>query len=285
MITNHFAAPRYFVCRFLYAAMIGLLCYLNVVADDGVEKTQEKQFSSPSAGTLVNSIWFDSEKGVVNPVRVESREDDSKHRKSRWLPQAGSVAKAPASPANTGNQGNGWFNSNFNSTNVISWTLLAFIVLGTGLLVSWILGKGGFGGGAAGLGGVGVLSQDERLVERMQHLPEELRRENLDYRAEAERMMRLGAFDQGIILLFAYQLLLLDRSAFLRLNRGKTNRQYLQEMRASDHQASAWFQRVVNLFERSYFGRRVIAEADFRRCWKENEMLEARLSMQEGVGE
>ena len=44
------------------------------------------------------------------------------------------------------------------------------------------------------------LTTDQTLLERIQELPEELRRDNLDYRAEAERMMRskrFGASDRS----------------------------------------------------------------------------------------
>ena len=84
--------------------------------------------------------------------------------------------------------------------------------------VAWILGKGGVSGTSSGSNGNQPLTTDQTLLERIQELPEELRRDNLDYRAEAERMMR-SELEQAIVLLFAYQLLLLDRAACLRLHR------------------------------------------------------------------
>lgn len=233
---------------------------------------------SPLQGVINDSEWYDSQSGEIKPIQVKKREDDTIHRESRWLPQARAVPKAASSAESPPAFNLDWLGEGFTYTNLFAWVVLIILVVGAGAGVAWLLGKGGVIGKGSGSDGNQKLTTDQMLLERIQELPEELRRDNLDYRAEAERMMRSGALEQAIVLLFAYQLLLLDRAACLRLHRGKTNRQYLRELRSTDQQVFQWVERVVSLFEGSYFGRRVIQRSDFSRCWKENELLEGKLA-------
>ena len=250
-------------------------------AADGSQGIMADVVQSPSSDVLSDSVWYDGEVDRVVAVEVKTSQDDSIHRDSDWLPQAEPVPKSAGTP-NAGTVPNfNFFGQAFTYTNLVAWCLLAALVVGTGVWVAWILGKDGLAGGRSKVDQ--SLASDERLLERVRHLPQELQRENLDYRAEAERLMQSGDFEQAIVLLFAYQLLILDRSACLRLNRGKTNRQYLQETRFANPQASEWFSSVVKLFESSYFGRRVIEASEFARCWRENEMLERQLTQRTEV--
>lgn len=250
-------------------------------AADGSQGIASDVVQSPSSDVLSDSVWYDGEVDRVVAVEVKTSQDDSIHRDSDWLPQAEPVPKSVNAPNPSAIPGFNFFGEAFAYTNLVAWCLLAALVVGTGVWVAWILGKDGLAGGRRKVDQ--SLASDERLLERVQHLPQELQRENLDYRAEAERMMQSGDFEQAIVLLFAYQLLILDRSACLRLNRGKTNRQYLKETRFADPQASEWFASVIKLFESSYFGRRVIEASDFTRCWQENEMLERQLTQRTEV--
>jgi hypothetical protein len=115
---------------------------------------------------------------------------------------------------------------------------------------------------------------DEQTIQRMKHLPAELRRLDVNLRSEAERLMKEGRFDQAIILLFGHQLLLLDQVGMLRLNRGKTNRKYVRETRSLDADAANQLDATVTAFERSYFGRHLISRSEFEALWLANSELE-----------
>jgi hypothetical protein len=108
----------------------------------------------------------------------------------------------------------------------------------------------------------------------MKHLPVELRRSGVNLRGEAQRLMEEANFDQAIILLFAHQLLLLDRAGLLRLNRGKTNRRYVRETRSVDRESAERLRATAEAFERSYFGAHALTADEFARLWVENEGLE-----------
>ena len=73
-----------------------------------------------------------------------------------------------------------------------------------------------------------------------------LKKSPADYLDEAQRLYRNGDYAQAIIYLFSHQLLQLDRRHWLRLVKGKTNRQYLREVRrsASPHAAELADQRT-----------------------------------------
>ena len=267
---------RCYLWRSLSVCILILLQAPLIRAADQTGASRFDKGQSPSSAVLSDSVWYDREVDQVVPVEVKTAQDDSIHRDSKWLPQAAPVAKAVNTANPTSASNIDLFGDAFTYTNFFAWCCLAVMVVGTGIWVAWILGRDGVGANSSKVDR--SLASDERLLERIQHLPQELQRENLDYRAEAERMMRAGDFEQAIVLLFAYQLLILDRSACIRLNRGKTNRQYLRETRFADQQASQWFASVIKLFESSYFGRRVVEASDFARCWQENEMLERQLT-------
>lgn len=267
-----------------------LVLIVLILSCDGSFALGQEISTSPTAKALESTDWYDAETGSIQPIRVQSREDDSANRQSRWLPSAKRVPRsssASTNPANSPTFLNGILGSEFTLMNIISWAILLLIVVVVAGWVAWLLGRSDFGSSFLVTGGdaVGSENADRRLLERIKHLPEELRRENIDYRLEAERLMKRKVYDQAIILLFAHQLLLLDQAAYVRLNRGKTNRQYVRETQSMSRVTAGWFKRVVGLFEQSYFGRHPIADGEFKRCWIENELLETALLRQKEAGQ
>ena len=231
-------------------------------------------------GALSDTVWYDADERGLVPVFVEPVVDDSLNRDSRWLPKAKRI-KQPATKANTNTAagsggGSGLFGSGLTLGNLFGWFLLtALLAAAAGALIYAISRAevdltAGQRAKPSDLGG----TPDEQTIERMKHLPAELRRTDVNLRSEAERLMREGQYDQAIILLFGHQLLLLDRFGMLRLNRGKTNRKYVRETRATDNDAAARLQDTVSAFERSYFGRHSIGQREFVELWHANEELE-----------
>ena len=107
---------------------------------------------------------------------------------------------------------------------------------------------------------------------------------------EARRHWQEGDFAQAIIYLFSFQLVHLDKQQIIRLNKGKTNRQYLREI---GHGAAAWatlaaapqveppapvfpqlrgrlqglVEQTMFVFEDVFFGNRALERARFEACW------------------
>lgn len=269
---------RWSVYRQILSIQVALMLLIPCHVVMGLDNAEQMVSSiSPSRDALADSAWYDTEVKSIVSIPVQTQDNDSIHRDSRWLPRADAVPDTVGTNSSTVTPWT-WSGEGFRISTLITWILLLVVVVGSGVWVAWILGRNGSSNSLSGSNSLQSLSAEKRLLERIQHLPEELRRENLDYRSEVQRLMQAGVFDQAVILLYAYQLLLLDRAACLRLTRGKTNRQYLREVRFSEEIGSHWFGRVINLFEQSYFGKIDIIKSEFDRCWKETEMLEGRLA-------
>ena len=232
-----------------------------------------------AADALTDTAWFDADNRSVRPVTVKPSVDDSQNRDSRWLPKAKRVPakkKAPATPAGGGG-GGGVMGSGLTIGNLFGWFLLAMIVVTIISFLVYAFSKAEIdlvSGGSASAGSRG-LSPDEQTIERMKHLPAELRRTDVNMRSEAERLMNEGKYDQAIILLFAHQLLLLDFAGILRLNRGKTNGKYVRETRSVDQELGKMLRHTTTAFEKSYFGRQSIDAQEMTFLWEQNQLLEA----------
>ena len=230
---------------------------------------------------LGNTPWYNSRDGKLVPVVVHERFDDSVNRHSRWLPQAKKVVKSkPINPTNTattaGGGGNGIFGTDMSLGNLLGWLLLvALFVAIIGLLI-YTLTKAEIDLDSKKATSKDVANglPDAQLIERMKHLPAELRRTDVNLRSEAKRLMDAGQFDQAVILLFGHQLLMLDRAGLLRLTRGKTNGRYVRETRSAHRESGDCLRFTATAFERSYFGRHQLKRLEFESLWASNERLE-----------
>ena len=238
----------------------------------------------PVDGALESTPWFDAETEALRPVRVRTIRDDSANRDSRWLPTAKPIpaSRTAGGSAPTAGSGSGLFGSGLTPGNLIGWAVLAIMLITVVGILVFIFSKTELDPLAGPARGAAGAITDEQTIERMKHLPEELRRSGVNLREEAKRLMRLGDFDQAIILLFGHQLLTLDRAGRLRLARGKTNGRYLREVGATDFELADRLGMTVRAFERSYFGRHPLGEAEFRGLWQTN--LDIERSVQ-GFGE
>ncbi len=128
-------------------------------------------------------------------------------------------------------------------------------------------------------------------VTRIEELPLSLPSTVDNYLAEAERLYRAGDIAQAIVYLFSHQLLELDRRHWIRLVKGKTNRQYLREIRRSPASASTSasgplvagpladsFGQTVLLFEEVFFGKRMPPKRQIESCWQQIATFESLVS-------
>ncbi|GAA4467594.1 DUF4129 domain-containing protein [Novipirellula rosea] len=266
-------------CRIVMLVVVtSLICQLStrVFAQDASD-TKQRSFAEKA---LPSTVWFDPDEGKIVPVTVQTSVDDSEHRDSRWLPKAKQVAKktppSAASPTATGSTTTGLFGTDLTLGNLFAWMFLAAIIAGLVGTLIYALSKTDIDLNATSksVATDDRAGPDEQTIERMKHLPAELRRTDVNLRSEAARLMGLGQFDQAVILLFAHQLLLLDRSSLIRLNRGKTNGKYVRECRNANPELGSLLKETTTAFERSYFGRQQITDAEFRDLWNQNETLE-----------
>ena len=105
-------------------------------------------------------------------------------------------------------------------------------------------------------------------VDRLESLPFASRGPSTDLLDEARRCYEAGDYGQAIIFLYSYQLLQLDRHQVIRLARGKTNRQYLREVRQRAGLLPL-LERTMVAFEEVFFGRHRLERARFESCWEQ----------------
>ena len=115
-------------------------------------------------------------------------------------------------------------------------------------------------------------------ISRVEELPVALGKAPADYLDEAQRLYRRGDYALAVVYLFSHQLLQLDRRHWVRLVKGKTNRQYLREIRRSSsrgsEQVAAMFDGTVLLFEEVFFGKRLPPRDRLDEVWNNIDRFE-----------
>lgn len=120
-------------------------------------------------------------------------------------------------------------------------------------------------------------SQAEIDIEKISDLPFNVDSKPTDPLGEARRCMERGDYERAIIYLFAYQLLQLDSKHLIHLQRGKTNRVYLRELR-SRPELRAIMEQTILAFEQVFFGRYKLEQARFLTCWNKLDDFHRQLS-------
>jgi hypothetical protein len=110
-------------------------------------------------------------------------------------------------------------------------------------------------------------SQQRTLAESIEHLPFQIDENSGDFRALADRAGQAGDYRKAIVFLFSHVLVTLDQNHLIRLRNGKTNRQYLAELK---HQRSLgdFYQNVMEPFESVFFGDHDLTREAFAHCWR-----------------
>jgi len=113
-------------------------------------------------------------------------------------------------------------------------------------------------------------SEEEEEVrtdeQRMENLPFEVRRPRGDLLTEARSLYEAGKYGEAMVYLFSYQLFQLDKNRWIRLAKGKTNRQYLWEIRGRGDLRGI-LQNSMIPFEDYFFGHYAIGRERFESCW------------------
>jgi len=233
----------------------------------------ETPVPAPKVESMPHTNWFDADEKQIRPVPVTTRIPTADNRDSRWLPKPSKIS-APTIPSTGSTPLSG---TTISWANVLGWCLLVVLAFALIFLVLFLFGKiepDAVSGGRP-KSSSSLVEIDDQTLERMKHLPAEIRHTNLNLREEAERLMHAGRLDEAIVMLFGHQLLLLDRCGVLRLARGKTNGRYLRETRSHSIDASTHLVRTVAAFEASYFGGHSPTADRFMQIWNDNTTLES----------
>jgi hypothetical protein len=103
-------------------------------------------------------------------------------------------------------------------------------------------------------------------IDRVESLPFQLKAPQTDLLSEARRHYEAGNYKDAIIYLYSYQLVELDKHQLIRLTKGKTNRQYLREIRRRGDLFGT-LQTSMLAFEDVFFGNHSLERGRFESCW------------------
>jgi hypothetical protein len=146
-----------------------------------------------------------------------------------------------------------------------------FIVI-FAFIISSLLGRSS--GTAAGAATRITQSQADNIEE----LPVPLARGKSDLLGEARRQYERGDYSEAIIYLYSYLLVELDKASRIRLVRGKTNRQYLGELRDSPALVALIGEAMI-AFEDVYFGERSLTRERFEGIYRRLDEFHSHLEL------
>ena len=219
-------------------------------------------------GRSTNSVWYDANDGTVHPTRrgktinVDDRHDSIAGPSNRTAPS--------------------WWTSfwravgNFCSWIFSGWQILFLISLLVFLtIIGFILFRNGFRFQVLTSKSTDKTSLEKEKAKLMD-LPFELEPTMFGLLAQAERFRAAGDFSKAVIYLFSHALVEMDGARCIRLERGKTNRVYLRELRDRD-QLRGFTSQLVMAFEYAFFGRHVLSQEAFEFIWQQVPAFDAHL--------
>ncbi|MEZ6087065.1 MAG: hypothetical protein R3C05_03325 [Pirellulaceae bacterium] len=247
-------------------AVVCLTAFLSQVSTNGVDlsaddRTEQSshQIGRQAMRSLGSVPWYDADEDSIKPIEpknTDAAQWDSPARTSGF--RGKQTVKAPSQP----------YNFLDIVGEVLGWSLIAVLVM---LLLAAVV--------------YGVMLHERRRLplsfepgsdteseaesaERLQRLPVQLTHVTTNLLAHAHALMQAGRYNEAILYLFSHQLVQLDRHQLVRLTRGKTNRQYLQELSAASDLREI-LNATIHVFEDAFFGDHLISQQRFEFCWNQ----------------
>ena len=253
-----------FVLRPSCFVLCGLLSILGSAgAQELAESGQAVQEVGEALDQSGNYPWYDSSSDGARTIPLASSDDaDSANRGSKWTATPGTTTPGTAW------RGFGLLGGIFNFLGIA--LLIVFIGL-----IAWLIAKA-FLKDEISEGVARRVIETSRDVDRVEALPFKIRKPTGDFLSEARRLYEAGEFSEAIIYFFSYQLVELDRHHLIRLAKGKTNRQYLREVRPRPS-LHAILAITMVAFEDAFFGRKTLGREQFEACWRRLDEFQAEL--------
>ncbi len=245
--------PRCFVNSSLLVAAV-------LVALTGYARGQDDEDAVEAARSSLresNSYpWYDAEKDEVRRIDVSAKK--KVEEKPAEAPAASRTATAGSSATSYGQ----FFAA---LITILFWIMIA-VILGFVIgLVIWVFIK--METRQANQSESTLVADSSGEVDRVENLPFAIKRPQDDLLAAARQCYEAGNLRDAIIYLFSYQLVHLDRNQLIHLAKGKTNRQYLFELRRNSLLVRL-LEGTMVAFEDVFFGDHNLPPRDFEHCWR-----------------
>ncbi len=195
--------------------------------------------------------WYDADEDTLRRINVAPYEDDPK-RMSKWA-----ITPGPRTSRTR--------NWKFPGTllRVLAWIALGLLLTALVWALVWAIRSHVPGGGV----GSGHVAQEVEVTRaRIEDLPVPVSPHHTDLLAAARSFFEAGDLGKAIIYAFAHQLVELDRHHLIRLTRGKTNREYLRELRTHPRFVDL-LKPTMFAFEDVFFGHHEVTRQRFEACW------------------
>ncbi len=214
-----------------------------------------EQWARESLSRRTDLPWYSPSDDALQEVERIPRQDDP-NRGSQWeaeTQQPTTRAWNWRLPA--------WF---LLVLEIVAWLLLCTLL---GLL-AWLLFRTARRGSLLGRHATGIAEDEMTAESRIEQLPIAIAPEHHDLLAAARAFYAAGDFARAIIYAFAHQLVELDKHHLIHLSQGKTNRQYLLELKK--HPAFIELVRPMMLaFEEVFFGHHELPLQRYQSCWSD----------------
>ncbi len=215
-----------------------------------------------------HSVWFDSDDGTVRPIRSSKSIDVADRHRSI------------AGPVQTSSS-NWWDSFRLSLGDFFSWIfrgwqiLLIVSLISLLLIVGFVVMKYGVSFQER-VRKMTAMFVPEREKSKIQDLPFEIEQTMFGLLAQAERYRAAGDFSKAVVYLFSHALVEMDGARCIRLERGKTNRVYLRELRELDTLRDFTYQLIL-AFEFAFFGKHVLSREAFESIWQQVPAFDAYL--------
>ena len=225
-----------------------LCCLPNLATAAEVSSSDEQSVSraKEALGKKSTFPWYDAEKDELRPLRMPKVETPT--------PQPTPSINPPAINLPIGE-----------ILQVLLWIAIAVIV---GLLVfaGWKAYRNLKPQAKEGPAGATAIGEAIDPIVDLAALPGAPEGAIHEFLARSKRAYEQGRLREAMIYLFSYQLVELNRQQLIHLTRGKTNRQYLREVRNQPPLASL-FEQSIEAFELAFFGNEPLSNERFETVW------------------
>ncbi len=239
--------------RMLGLSAFALLCGIFVLPASAAAETSSDAIESgrQALDSRRQLPWYDADQDTLRRIDVAPNEDDPK-RNSSWA----------VTPRGSSRRRGG---SRFVETilRVLAWTALSLFVALVIWALVWALTRRQRSVAADGR----VVRQIELTKARIEDLPVPVSPQYTDLLAAARGFFEAGDFGKAIIYAFAHQLVELDKHHLIQLTRGKTNREYLSELRVQPRFIEL-LRPTMLAFEDVFFGHHELTRERFETCWE-----------------
>ena len=225
---------------------------------------------------LGDTAWFDPQTDQLQSVPLATNESDELNRSSRWDPRPNKPAKSAVAPGAPKPTATGGPLSGFNFGALFGWTLLVVLIAAVTAIVVYAFISREPSLRAKMERATQSRDVEANLQDRLEQLPVHVEFSQGDLLSQARDLAGKGRFDLAIIYLFSQTLLQLDRRHCIRLSLGKTNRQYLRELRNTETLRTPTHE-IVETFESSYFGGHTPNASRFSQCLDFYQRIESEL--------